>query len=74
MPRPARESNVNHKGWRNEDPEPRVGGGEAEKKKVTSPILMAEVVVDVPNNTRTFRDWNFRAVRVRLGLRAITSR
>ena len=23
---------------------------------------------------RTFRDWNFRAVRVRLGLRAITSR
>ena len=28
-----------------------LGGGEAEKKKVTSPILMAEVVVDVPNNT-----------------------
>ena len=43
------------RGWRNEDPEPRVGGGgvqpKAEKKKVTSPILMAEVVVDVPKGT-----------------------
>ena len=43
------------RGWRNEDPEPRVGGGgvqpKAEKKIVTSPILMAEVVVDVPKRT-----------------------
>ena len=41
------------RGWRNEDPEPRVGGegGLAEKKIVTSPILMAEVVVDVPKGT-----------------------
>ena len=42
-------------GWRNEDPEPRVGGGggpaEGRKKIVTSPILMAEVVVDVPKRT-----------------------
>ena len=41
----------NPRGWRNEDPEQRVGGGgvqpKAEKKKVTSPILMAEVVIDV---------------------------
>jgi hypothetical protein len=37
------------------DPEPRVGGGrvrpKAEKKKVTSPISMAEVVADVPEGT-----------------------
>jgi len=37
--------------WRNEDPEPRVGGGAAEKKIVTSPILMAEVVVEAPKGT-----------------------
>ena len=45
----------NPRGWRNEDPEPRVGGGgdrpRAEKKIVTSPILMAEVVIDVPKGT-----------------------
>ena len=37
-----------------EDPEPRVGGGGSgrrPKKKVTSPILMAEVVVDMPEGT-----------------------
>ena len=38
------------RGWRNVDPEPRVGGGgglvEGRKKIVTSPILMAEVVAD----------------------------
>ena len=36
------------------DPEPRVRGGvwpKAKKKKVTTPILMAEVVVDVPKGT-----------------------
>jgi len=42
------------RGWRNEDPEPRVGGGvrpKAQKTIVTSPIFMAEVVVDVPKGT-----------------------
>ena len=42
------------RGWRNEDPEPRVGGGglaKGQKKIVTPPILMAEVVVDVPKGT-----------------------
>ena len=42
------------RGWQNEDPEPRVGGGvwpKAEKKIVTSLILMAEVVVDMPKGT-----------------------
>jgi len=37
------------------DPEPRVGGRvvrpKAEKKIVTSPILIAEVVADVPEGT-----------------------
>ena len=43
---------IDRRGWRNEDPEPRVGGGgPAERKIVTSPILMAEVVVDVPKGT-----------------------
>ena len=41
--------------WRNEDPEPRVGvrgvQPKAEKKIVTSPILMVKVVVDVPKGT-----------------------
>ena len=42
------------RGWRNEDPEPRVRGGcpaEGQKKKVTTPILMVEVVIDVPKGT-----------------------
>ena len=43
------------RGWWNEDPKPRVGGGgvwpKAKKKKVTSPILMVKVVVDVPKGT-----------------------
>ena len=43
------------RGWRNEDPEPRVRGGgrpaEGRKKKVTTPILMVEVVIDVPKET-----------------------
>jgi len=43
------------RGWRNEDPEPRVGGRgvrpKAEKIIVTSPILMAEVFVDAPKGT-----------------------
>ena len=35
------------RGWRNVDPEPRVGGpAEGRKKKVTPAILMAEVVSD----------------------------
>ena len=40
--------------WRNKDPEPRVGGGvqpKAEKKIVTSPFLMVEVVVNMPKGT-----------------------
>ena len=42
------------------------GGGvqpKAEKKKVTSPILMAEVVIDVPKGTQSWIDL--------LGLRTI---
>ena len=39
------------RGWQNEDPEPRVRGGEGRKKKVTAPILMAEVVIDMPKET-----------------------
>ena len=38
------------RGWRNGDPEPRVGGGgvrpKAEKLNVTPPIWMAEVIAD----------------------------
>ena len=49
------EVDVEPRGWRNEDPEPRVGGGGSgrrlKKKIVTSPILMVEVVVDVPKGT-----------------------
>ena len=39
------------RGWRNEDPEPRGCPAEGRKKKVTTPILTAEVVVDVPKET-----------------------
>jgi len=42
------------RGWWNVDPEPRVGGGESgrrPKKKVTSQILMEEVVTDAPEGT-----------------------
>jgi len=34
------------RGWRNEDPEPRVGGGGSGRRP-----LMAEVVVDAPRGT-----------------------
>jgi len=33
----------NPRGWRNVDPEPRVGPAEGRKKKVTPAILMAEL-------------------------------
>ena len=53
--REVRKGRMSSRGWRNEDPAPRVGRGvvrpKAEKKKVTSPILIAEVVVDVPKGT-----------------------
>ena len=43
------------RGWRNEDPKLRVGEGgvwpKAGNKKVTSPILMVKVVVDMPKGT-----------------------
>jgi hypothetical protein len=48
------------RGWRNKNPGPRVGGGgvwpKAKKKKVTSLILMAEVVGDVPKGTSDHPD------------------